>query len=170
MEDPAFKPKTCLIFLNASIKGVRMPNMQRQAVDLDWHWQKKWLKRMEDGSGSKAKPRRERLYDLSFASQSREKQHDGFLSRRHLRSLVLSALRWVYGMVASPAILTALLCCGRGRDHVSPCVGKNTGDARAQMFRTPSLRPGLLYTSPVGPLRKSRYRFEVLRKINCRRS
>src|ERR1041385_252688 len=170
MEDPAFKPKICPIFLNASIKGVRMPNMRRQAVDLDWHWQKKWSKRMEDGSGSKAKPRRERLYDLSFASQSREKQHDGFLSRRHLRSLVLSAPRWVYGMVASPAILTALLCCGRGRDKVSPCVGKKTGVAPPKMCRTQFLRPCLLYTSPLGALRKSRYRLEVLRKSNRRRS
>jgi hypothetical protein len=66
MEDPAFRPKTCPICSNASIKDARRPNMPCQEAASGWHWQKKWLKHTEDGFGSKAKPRRERLYGLSY--------------------------------------------------------------------------------------------------------
>src|ERR1700675_122324 len=102
MADPAFRPKTCPIFSNASIKDARRPNILRRGAVSGWHWQKKWSKHTEDGFGSKAKPRRGRVYDLSYASRNQEKRHEGSPPRFHLGSLVLSIPRWMHGMVANP--------------------------------------------------------------------
>src|SRR5437868_13316287 len=89
MADPVFRPKTCPLFSNASIRGARMPNMRHQAVASGWHSQKKWSKHMEVGFGSKANPRRERLYGLSYALRSRERRYEGPLLGLYIRSVVL---------------------------------------------------------------------------------
>src|ERR1051325_1226923 len=133
MEDPVFRPKTCLLFSNASIRGARMPNMRHQAVASGWHWQKKWSKHMEAGFGSKANPGRERLYDLSYAVRSQERRYEGPLTGLHVSNFVLFIPCWMRGLVASSPIFTALLCGGCGRGKVYPCVGKKTGDVRHEM-------------------------------------
>src|SRR6266850_839442 len=157
MEDPAFRPKTCPIFSNASIKDARRPNRLHRGVASAWHWQKKWSKHTGDGFGLKAKPRRERLYDLSYASQNQEERHEeGCPPRLHLGSLVLSIPRWMRGMVASPTIFAALLRGGYGRGKIPASVGEKTGGARPEMCRAQFLRPCLLYARSPWALRKSR--------------
>src|SRR6185436_10730864 len=158
MEDPVFKPKTCPLFSNASIRGARMPNMRHQAVASGWHWQKKWSKHMEVGFGSKANPRRERLYDLSYALRSQEKvrsqekRHDSPLPRRCLLGFSLSIPCWMRGLVAGSSIFTALLCGGCGRGKGPPCVGEKTGAACHEMCRAQFLRPRLFYARLAGAL------------------
>ena len=112
--DLAFRPKTCPIFSNVSIKDAQRLNMLRRGAASGWHWRKRWSKHTEDGFGSKAKRRRGRVYDLSYASRNQETWHEGCPPRPHVGSLVLSFPRWMRGLVANPAIFAALFHGGYG--------------------------------------------------------
>src|SRR6185295_1237438 len=169
MEDPVFRLKTCPLFSNASIRGARMPNMRHQAVVSGWHWQKKWLKHMEVGFGSKANPRRERLYGLSYALRSQERWREGWQQNLRLWNPILSILPCgMRGMVVGSAIFAALLHGRGGRRKISPRIGEKTGGALPKMCRTQFLRSCVLYTCPVGTIRKPGYCLEVLRKSDRR--
>ena len=153
MEAPVSKPKICHLFLNVSIKAAQRLSMPHRGVALGWHWQRKWWKHTEDGFGSKAKSRRERLYDLSCASRNQWKRHNGCPPRRCLGGFVVPiSFRWMRGMVACPAIFTSLLCGGCGRGKIPPSIGKKAGCARSEMRRAQFLRSCLFYSRAVGAL------------------
>src|SRR5512140_1762015 len=103
MQDPAFSPRTCPTFSNASIKEAQRPNMRHRGAALAWRWQKKSLKHTEDGFGSKANPKRERLYVSSYALQNREKRHEGSPQSPYLGSVALAFSPFrMRSMVAGP--------------------------------------------------------------------
>src|SRR5215813_9114224 len=136
MEDLAFRPKTYPIFLNGSIKDAQKPSRRLRAVGSGWRWQKKSLKRTEDGSGSKARSKRERRFDLFCPLQSQEKRYEGAASRLGFsRGCVLSIPRWLRRLVANSAVFAALLQGGCGRGKVHACVGEKTRGSHPEVCR-----------------------------------
>src|SRR6185295_11927026 len=145
--------------------------MRHRGAVSGWRWQKKWLKLTEDGFGSKAKPRRERLYGSSYALRNQGKRREGWLQNLHLWNHLLCILPCrMRGMVVSSAIFATLLRGGGGRGQIPPCVGEKTGGALPEMCRAQFLRSCVLHACPVGTVRKSRYRHEVLRESDRRRT